>query len=630
MFNIDQPTSFTQLDPRIFYIVERTSSIPQDKTELYSLLKDHKTIYPGFVLRKIFNDIKNYSKITHYCTISNIHKDKISDINYIVKTIFNDTTISSTQKKAICNFVLGHLEKVQNKESRVALFDSQFEAIEYASRVKSQVFPYHETDYNHKIDIDNPSTVHPLLDNKPETSYIVSKKASSQLCNGFYPIKMALHALERLQMYNLHKEIQDSGCVVHSYRTDAIYFYSPDELEEVSLESTFDNIGKTTLKKLKQDDKIPVTKIRDRNEKISITPFVPVKIDYVAIQSEEYWKSDPQKYLSEVITLLDSWNGNRIMISGSEFGVGKTSLAKSYLKHHETLGKKIVVAAQANKRVGELRSDFDQAQTIHNLLSIRMDESNEEVVVADSKKSNKLSDVDFLFIDEIFMLPTKTLNRLNRLICQNPSITVIATGDVEQQRVSDINIQNQNSYYSNCIDTMFNKGVLLQINKRFQDPQDRVDIKKIKASLKSGNREEFLKYVNTFNSLDQLYDIVCPAGVFNGKIICYFRDCRTSINVQVHDRIINSLAKKYTPVGVFKLFKGCKLTVCSRLKLKPRVLQRNETVEVVSIDDQYVTMEVYDDNTIQLDPDQFKIPLWYFENFDNFQYVYCKENNSRV
>ena len=661
----DESISST-INPKMYYIIERTVDIPNNQTSLYALIKDTITIYPGFLLERFIKEVGPFIKITHYSTISNTSDSKIKSIEKAIKKVYDDPILTSLQKKCICNFVIGHTEKVQNKDSKACIFTDRYEAIEYGAKVAASVYPIIQN-YEDKVvfnmDNDEDSIIHPLLKNNStnQDMYIVVKKEQNDLVSGLYPLKITIYAVARFEMYELHKRIEQEGGIVHSYRTDCIYFYSDKiiHIVPIELDGSYENIGKVTLKHLTDDDKLPVNKIRDNsivkskqqidddNDEESITeikktkkeviPYIQKQINYTTLPNEHLWKSDPVKYIQGFIDQINLWKGKRIIITGLTAGTGKTFLAKAFFM---TLKEEIFkVSAPTNKRCAELRKDFKtNVITIHKLVGIRMDDSNESEKLneTETKSNHLLKEVEYLFIDEIYMLGTKNLARLHRLFDNYPNLTVIASGDVKQQRMSDINnITDQNTYYEDSINSFFNHGIHLKINKRFVLDVDRDNYKIISDTLERGDRLSFLNYVSTFNSLDAMYNIVFNENNFNAKLICYFQDVRTFLNESIHSAVIERKNIKTKSFGSYRLFPGLELTMNSSLNLREknggsRNFYTHEKVQIYKMDDKFVYIRAADqdidiesDEDIIIDNSIYKVPIILFDTLDKFSYSYC-------
>lgn len=606
--------------PSTEYIVKRNDKVDIPDSVKNTILNNSQTIYSGMILNRIKEIIPNFNDyiiITHYCESVSINKDTHGDLKTIAKTVYDDTLLNNSQKKNIFNFLTGQLEKVKNKTNIIEIFNNYKDAMEFLDRVKNNdILPDNRTESIHKLlewdeNIVDDTILNNISTSQPDISiqdllkpiqkddvnikrlYTLEKRDAKDLSNGFYSIKCQIYGYARYLMYRLYDTILNEyeGIPTHM-RTDCIYFYTDKKLNLEKYETSYENLGSVSIEKVNiEDEFLPRNNITNDKEDIQINTVDEYKIEYQTLKHEEDYKS--VEYKNECKELLNSMIGSKILISGSEFGVGKTSLVISYLKDRIKEGKKVLVSAPTNKRCIELSGSFSNVKTIHSLLKIRMSETRkkqDELEVVDDNKLSNLSSIDFIFIDEIFMLEYKVLQKLKWLLSKYPNITLIATGDVNQQYVdTNLKVQNATEYRTKCMSMIFNKGIMLNVNKRFTDINDRKNIKIIKNELMANNRKSFLKYVNTFDDMDCLYNLVFDNEKSNtGKVISYFQDTRNYVNNLLHNERVKRNLIKTTKIGCYDLYKGVILVVKKRLVCKKTILHTNSEWIVDSWDDNFV------------------------------------------
>lgn len=221
------------------------------------------------------------------------------------------------------------------------------------------------------------------------------------------------------------------------------------------------------------------------------------------------------------------------MIRGETPGVGKTSTALCVSERLVSIDKaKILFCSFTNQRVLGLSQIIKEkniegdVMTACKLLSMTLNTKTNKLERRKAYLSS-INDYDFIVFDEIYMLDLSFATILFNAIKKNPKLRMIATGDVYQSRVFQVNTLNNeetNQYLLQAIQSYFPNGISLTVNKRMTNPKDLEILANVKRDgdmSKSG-----LKKIRFYECLQRHF----LDNEFIGKIISYTNKHGKAIN----------------------------------------------------------------------------------------------------
>jgi hypothetical protein len=595
-----------KITPYNFYIFEYHSQDCHPEEIKYILLRNQFNLFFGYELLRnnnfLLNLVKKYASLTHYCEVNG--NQKHTEVKSTIKEIFNNEILKTKQKKFIINSITGLLEKQKNSREKMEIYTD----ITEAQRIQEEVNKVIERE---KIDLT--TDIYPL---EGTPLNIFRSKKDVELQDGFYLIKLQIYSQARILMFDLFNHIKNKyNAKIHSIKTDCLYFYSDNVINEPQLKSTFDNIGKFNIETLNENDMINLPKCIVKRRDNSIDYIIKDNtIDTISFDSEiEYLENN--KFENECIKMFETHK--KVIVKAEVAGGGKTSICCKYLNKSN---KRIIISSGTNKRLIELK--FDPLlqnkpnivlKTIHSILKIRIveNELTNELIEEDSEKMTDLSEYDLLFIDELALLDMNVIQKLNKLLLKFPNLQVLATSDTNQQDVDKKTTNTSNRYKENKIDEMFDKCLMLWVNKRMETKEDRINYSKIKdILLKQKNRKEIFKYVNTFDNFNDIKTLIK-----GGKCITYTKNLRDFINNEIHLTYLPT--NKIIKVGMYDLFIGCNLSIKKTIQSSKYTLHINQIYPITRIDDDYVYLLDY------LTKEEYPVKRSYFDTTYNFTFDYC-------
>ncbi|MDR3571776.1 MAG: AAA family ATPase [Candidatus Pacebacteria bacterium] len=564
-------TEMYQINWTSFYLIKRidSSEHPMPNAVRDTLLVQKYTELRGEELAKFYNEFQDHILIVAEMVVSSTKQNKSAKL---IKEIFDDSIMSEEQKKFIIVSTLGTIEKSMNKKKKCLLMQDYDEALTYSRRYKTEIYDFQIPPPSSLVIQSSSKKNNPLLNQKASSNgvYVIQKEESKKLVRGMYPVKLAIYSIMRYELYLMYNHVVSLGLIPTAVKTDCIYFHEPDDIvimADTYDSSSFENIGKYRMRKLKEEDRVPYNAFCDKTlECEGLLDQISEKqsVNMISLDNEKYWQTDVSLYHEEAFAIIDSQQ--RTFILGEQAGAGKTTLCENYL-----LSKQDSVSlgcALMNKRVIKLRERLgeDSAFTVHQLLNLRVEGA--EVV-------NKLAGVDILLIDEIYCFSTSDLSLIKHEIMDKyPELRIIATGDAIQSRFSDVNNITDfdtASYYKAIIDSMFATGISLKINKRMNDPKQQMRLEEIKTHLFStvDSRPKFsflptkdihpIPHLKTFTDIHAVTRHVVN-GEFIGHAVCYHVHTVDTVNKLIHAEFIKqNPSLEVTSVNGFLLYPGQEL-----------------------------------------------------------------------
>ena len=176
-------------------------------------------------------------------------------------------------------------------------------------------------------------------------------------------------------------------------------------------------------------------------------PEIP-KISNVKVEVEDEWDT---KTICEKIMLRSP-----VIIRGKFPGTGKSYIGEYFQK----MGKNLLFVVPTNRLLKEKEVE---ATTYNKFFSIAVHED-----VGEKLPAFDYSPFNVVVFDEVYMSNLYVLDKVRRLIKENPDIIVIGTGDVKQSQGVEVmtNCQNPAVYIDNCIDIVFAYNIFLEVCKR--------------------------------------------------------------------------------------------------------------------------------------------------------------------
>jgi hypothetical protein len=187
---------------------------------------------------------------------------------------------------------------------------------------------------------------------------------------------------------------------------------------------------------------------------------------------------------------------------------------------------------------------------------------------------------------------------------ENSDKTYYATGDLDQIQpfTDDLNnIKNVKEYYKLCHTIMFPERIILKINKRLKNEEDKQKLQGLKADI--------------FN---KKIDVIETCKKYGIKIVYKMEDVKTNLNLcyfkyrckRVNNHIYGKIQKPKDSVmiGDIKYYTTQKLTCTSHYSKQGKRLFTNYEYEIVEIGDKTFTVyDRFDDNKIELDYSMMKL-----------------------
>lgn len=531
-----KPSFPLSIQSNYFYLLKRVKQ-SEDVAINSILLKDDYTIFRGDELLQIYNLIKENVSIIALSQMSRTSSNKLSKQ---IQEIYNNQILNESQKKFMINSVTGMIEKVKNNTQITQIFRYEDEA------------NYFRNNYNNsRINlVDDIKTMGQTMYYPEEQLrnyskfYLFSARESTDLNEGYLPIKLAIYSMYRLKMFNKCKEVINQGGEITGIRADCIECYfqnKPAQTITTKTNELYNTLGTWKIKHINSEQYKKIRNKMDfhKRQDLELEIYEQKDADLVTLKNEPTYdqiqtcdKEDiNKKYFQEATEVVKGFkNENKdIIIKGLYPGSGKTYLASEVLK---SISNNYFVITYTNKRCYELIHvnglDKELVATFHKSLKLR--KGKEDV------NYSLFKNIDCLFIDEIYSFSISMLRELDyikRFI--NTQLFVIAAGDSFQSRINTgINVKNEREYYEFALNQMFQNGILLQHNKRM-DQENTNQLKQIQTIISSGPFDYKDLGIKVFTDEKDLYEKHFKEGKFIGHVLAYYRQSRYMLNKLLHD-----------------------------------------------------------------------------------------------
>ena len=593
-----------------YYMVERTVPLAALSPSNKIVLAYKYTIYSGFLLTypldkendlTLWSRIAPYSQVIGYMTVSG-HTSP-SKLRKVIKEIANSPILTTDQKKKIWVENVGMIERTENRKQEVRFYKIKEEAIHFAQKIKGSCFKvetdgaleYMKLHRKHKFyyanndpnDPNKPIPAYNQFDPTPgheqyPDTYMVRVKVTTDLHNGFIPIKVDIYGLNRIRAMLLCDHVTTIGIPL-AIQTDAIYFkpHDPDLSDDIKNPNIFQSIGDFVTTKLLPKQIVPSNALGDPTKDKPPTFLEHKKIQNFELQNEHQWKTKPKLFLQEAFDILDKQlkKGNG-MILGTLAGTGKTYLAKEYALYRTKKGDKVKSMALANKRVKDLIKNGLDASTIHSAFKMRLDEDSKTIDPDDVDTTG----IDLMFIDEVYLLQVGAYATLRKIHKEN-KVRMIFTGDVDQQKIVEFKVDNVDEYYREIVESFVSFSVTLRINKRMKTPLDQQRYQDLKAILRDNiDNIPIPDYLNVCPKIETLFPLMIVENKYKGQILCYHQDTVYKINQIFHNEILKHVDMEVYTVKDKKLFVGLELIKKGNRAFSDQMLYTNFSYIITRID----------------------------------------------
>jgi hypothetical protein len=241
------------------------------------------------------------------------------------------------------------------------------------------------------------------------------------------------------------------------------------------------------------------------------------------LKTEENFFDDAESYNNELKEIISKHN---FIMIWSWFAGGGKSFASSLV------GKNILFVTPYNELCQELIIKGHKAITLHNLMALRNDGT------CTKRKKFDVSEFDTIVFEEILLHDPHLLASIQKFIKLHPDKKIIANGDDNQNLPIKFDFNNitssKSNYLIDCIRSMFNTHIILKMNKRLKDPEDRKKLENLKIDTletKLSPMDIFKKY--EFKIISNMHDV---KTLYN---LAYFRSRAYKINKHVQDNLID-------------------------------------------------------------------------------------------
>ena len=506
-----------EIENETYYFVET-----DDNVETKILLGKKLSIVFGFIIKQSGINFNIYKFCRPSTIIESNSRGKINELY--------QNNLNGTYNKNIINFAIGKCGKIENNKSLVKIYLNRDEANYYANKyggvvhcIKSKSI-YENVTYDAEYFVEDLFDTNVLANFKIKEIFLVVIEKHVKLVENMLPIKHHIYMNQRLKNLLLYRKLNENNIKCYAIKTDSIFVDAAEE----QLNKIFEFNNKIGGIKLEKNKPIPTNRIECvansfEEKKIEIKNYY--------IKNEETFFENKEPYENELKELFK--NNNYIIVLGTYPGVGK-SYASSLA------GNNILYVTYYNELCLELIVKGLKSITLHNLMSLNLlgDDSKGK-----RRKQYDVSKYDTIVFEEILLYSPKLLSSIHRFMKMHPDKKIIANGDISQNLPiinNDLNnVSQKDKYLMECINILFPNRIILEVNKRLKDPEDRKKLSKLKSDIFNINKdiiETFTKY--NFKIISDLKQLK------TSKNISYFKSRSYKINKYVQENLV-SIPKNY-------------------------------------------------------------------------------------
>jgi hypothetical protein len=483
------PLLYSERDKHAFYLVQRVGE--PAKNNLQKLLLDQEYNLLTFDTWLI---VRDWDCCT---TLGVIKPSKIVPVavGKAIDDLWADKLLPVPLKKFLANKHVGLCGKRFNKKHDTLIFTDNDEAMHYYEQLGGKEHAEHFVDVvgGRKL-------------------YFVTRNRQTLLKDGFFPIQHIVYDKQRMALYHRALAV---GKPVIAAKVDCLWFEGFDEKALVPKNNSAKGIG--TWSVLKSDGH-PVKELLDKSW-LKWDEHLPVldnaaQVTNIPIKNE--WRFDEFKEIFD--------NGNHVLILANIPGAGKTH---SLIEYCKPLGDKALFVCPYNALADDLNGKGVKAITLHNLLGL-MGGSDSD----DKKKPYVVSGVTHIIYDEIFCHSTYMLANIRRYNALHLSMEdgterkFFAAGDNNQNSpIETLSLERleRKAYYFDCVSTIFDTHITLEVCKRVSTDKQRADLVVIKDLV--------------LNSATPLIDIarrffkpITTLEEVKGMSVCYLNETARIVN----------------------------------------------------------------------------------------------------
>ena len=559
VFDVFEKYDHSALEACTFYFV-RSKAGTTDPAVLCYFDKKY-VIVTGFTLQHM---PKKLYKILYMARPHNIRPNRSKDV---IKSIY-ESDLDDDERKNIVNQIIGMACRTDRKKESSVLFTDGGEAAEFKEKQGGELICV-ESD-----------------DKKPY--YFVTIKAKKQMVEGFYPIQFMIYDLMRYKMYELCKKLQVKNIDIIGIATDAIFIEDTENkaADLISTKKGFKSIGSY---RFEAGASVPdnVLKFRE-NEIMQIKSSIVNELEL----TDEYDKKEICKTLNQ---------HKLLSINGLYPGVGKTTACEIYIQQKK---KTALFVTPQNELAGKLIRRGNEAVTLARFCGFRVTDSGEE---KEAGSRINVDDYHVIIFDEIYFYSTVALARIQHFMQSHPKHQIIVCGDCDQNRpIEQLTIKNNKKYYTKIINSMFPNRLLLKINKRLKNEEDRLKLTQIKHDI-------FETKLTPMEIVEKHgFKVVHKMSDVSGFGVCYYNFTVDRYNKYVHSKIDYKDAPSFDCEGT-TFYEGMNVTCRKHHQQKDQRLYVNYTYKIKEFDAKTVTLvDEYSEEEYELSMEmfsKFKLPF---------------------
>jgi len=513
-----------ELNDYYLYIVE---SLKDDIINNLIFNKKYSRCF-GYLLNNVKSNIKY--KIIYYKKPSNLYN---VNFKYMIDNLYNNKICNDKDDKFILKFLInsliGNLEKLKNKKTYSIIFNDYHKARAYAKIFNIKIHCINNINnikYNNNNNLDeniindddniiiknNNNNNIDISDNK--YLYIVSHEKEKDINEGFKPIKELIYNISHVILYNMYMKLINNNIKPLGVKTDAILI--KEKYDDVKKLFKFDN----DINNYKFENNKVLCKTKNIKEVNELLDIYNINEDNYIILNNEYDDN-------EIKNILDD-KKNLIIVADTP-GAGKTQLYINYTLNNNL---KTIFITPFNNLCFKLKKKNIKAITINEFfkLGFNNDESN---------KTYNLNNIDVVIFDEVFLYNLNVLKLIDKLILDNKdnNIKFFSTGDNLQNEPINLNLNNVNDvndYLKKAIYSIYDNRILLKVNKRLDNEEDKLKLMKLKEVI-FNNETNYKNIIDKLKELD--IKIINNYNLIDTKNnITYFNKRADKINKLIHEK----------------------------------------------------------------------------------------------
>ena len=457
-----EPLLFTEREKNAFYLVLKTGTLFKDDPRTLLLDQEYNLLTFDTWLA-----VRNWDCCV---TLGLIKPSKIVPVA-VGKTVDNlwaDPSLPVPLKKFLVNKHVGLCGKRFNKKHDTLIFTDNDEAMHYFQQLggKEHADYYADMIGERKL-------------------YFVTRNRETPLKDGFFPIQHIVYDKQRMALY---KRAVAVGKPVVAAKVDCLWFEGFDEALLVRKDNSVKGMGSWAVLK---SDGHPVKDLLDKSswdgwewEKHLPSLINGPSVINIPIKNE--------MEMAEFKEVFD--NANHVLILANIPGAGKTY---SLVEYCRPLGDKALFVCPYNALADDLMAckcavrcegkcaNGVTAITLHNLLGLMGGSDGD----GDKKKPYDVSGVTHIIFDEVFCHPTYMLAHIRRYTNENMLMEdgtdrkFFAAGDNNQNspiETLSLGRLERKDYYFNCVSTIFDTHITLEVCKRVSTDDQRTRLGEIK------------------------------------------------------------------------------------------------------------------------------------------------------